>query len=174
MQVIWGWRYCWYTWREDMKWSYNHTALQHVTLHFRMGFVDLVEMAVSTMAVPCHLILSHCTSFEDQVPVVLNYIDGSVQERHNSSALAMELCFSCTKSLTHEMMSYTNCRDFSYTSYIDVNIKWDLSQFGEFTFSQRFNAAMTKYGVTRPQLSQSLPQQVWPWPIITISWVITS
>ena len=27
------------------------------------------------------------------------YVDGLVQERHNSSALAMELCLYCTKPL---------------------------------------------------------------------------
>ena len=36
--------------------------------------------------------------FSGQRSIVLLYIDGLVQERCNSSALSMELCFSCTNS----------------------------------------------------------------------------
>ena len=32
------------------------------------------------------------------------YIDGLVQERHNSSALAMELCLSCINALASEIL----------------------------------------------------------------------
>ena len=41
--------------------------------------------------------LSHCTSLEDQTPI--DEIDGLVQERRNSSALAMELRLSCINLL---------------------------------------------------------------------------
>ena len=34
------------------------------------------------------------------------YIDGLMQERHNSNANALELCFSCNNPLTYQLLAW--------------------------------------------------------------------
>ena len=87
--------------------SYIHTS----TMHFQyfcstMGTKDLTWTLVEVMA--WYRLLSHMyqAPSHNQNQCWSRYIDGLVQERHNSSASAMELRFSCTNpSICRHMVS---------------------------------------------------------------------
>ena len=52
-----------------------------------------------------------------------HFIDGLVQERRNSSALAMELCLSCTKSLTHQYILHMSLKITSSAIIASVKLR---------------------------------------------------
>ena len=83
-------------------WSYGFSTLRYCRID--VVWVDPSEYKIGQI----HYFFLPCT----------NHIDGLVQERHNSIALAMELCLSCTNP--------SICNIYVFLDHIIMRFNWNM------------------------------------------------
>ena len=93
MGLIW----CWYVIQEDHCWHEVYMALRGQTSHFNGADMMLVCHTGGPLLIwGVHGAEGQTLQFNGADMMLVWYFDGLVQERHNSSALAMELHLFCT------------------------------------------------------------------------------
>ena len=93
--------------RKFLLYMYFKWSSCELHMKFICNYVWNIEVAMIFICISFEVHMTHRPELSNEISyewyepsiVKLPYIDGLVQEKHNSSAYAMELCFSCTNPL---------------------------------------------------------------------------